>query len=79
MYGETAQVKIGLVSENVGLWAIIGLCPDCHDAIHKDSNRRQKEKQHFETLCRWWQNNHEKPLPLPEGIYDAIMKYNAQD
>ena len=76
MFGETAQVKIDLVSENIGQWAINPLCPECHKAIETNSDRRGEEKRNFETLCAWWTRIHQKPLPFSDKIYTAIMEYS---
>ena len=70
MYGETAQVKIDLVSTNIGHWALNGLCDSHHKAIHKDPERRQKEKRHFAKLRKIL------PLHFGQDIYWAIMEYS---
>ena len=78
MFGRCAQVKIDLISTNVGHFAIIAM-PKNHDAMIKLMKR--KERRPFEKETWVNQMSHYKKaygeLPFGKEIYEAIRDYSV--
>ena len=62
---------------NLGHWFLVPLANDeMHWAVHNDMGKDRKpyEKARFARVCERYQDIHGE-LPLPPGVYDAIMEY----
>lgn len=73
---RTRQIKgIG----NIGHWWLV---PCVSDQDHRDIHamgkaRKSYEKFMFNRVCRFYRVQYNQPLPLPDGVYKAIMRYSV--
>ena len=75
LYGASAQVKIALVSTNIGHWAIIALDESMHKEIHASAARKGLENMTYILQMRVYVAEHGE-VPFSEEIYDAILAYH---
>ena len=73
LWGETAQAKIDLVTENVGQEAILPLTEQEHHNLEREENRRPIEKVLFKRLV---DRLHDHPDRPSEAHIKAIMEYH---
>lgn len=61
---------------NIGHWWLVPVHTDeMHSAVHSmGADRKRYEKAKFSIVCETYKDKFGK-LPLPEGVYEAIMEF----